>query len=121
MGLPVGRGVPSRNDRFADEVEQVRWGSAQPGQLRSVRSLVRPGCWRSSNALYHQEHLYGMVISSRMSSVLAYNATPKAQAEWLNDFARWKALDTPGGLAETDVRLTFPLPVRRGYGWLPSR
>ena len=36
-------------------------------------------------ALYHQGHLCGMVISSRMSGVLAYNAYAKAQAQWPND------------------------------------
>ena len=45
-------------------------------------------------ALYHQGHLCGMVISSRMSGVLAYNAYAKAQAQWPNDFARRKAPGT---------------------------
>jgi hypothetical protein len=51
-GLPV---VPSRgNDRLVDEVEQVRWGTAQPGQLRPVPVAREARLPAIEYALYHQ-------------------------------------------------------------------
>ncbi len=61
-----------------------------------------------------------MVISGRMPGVLAYNAYAEGSSTVAQRLCQVEGPGTPRGLAETDVRLTFRLPVRRGI-WLVTK
>ncbi len=61
-------------DRFVDEVEQVRRALGLGRENFVLFGHSWGGLLATEYALHHQEHLRGLVISSMMSSVPAYNA-----------------------------------------------
>ena len=61
-------------DRFVDEVEQVRWALGLDRDDFVLFGHSWGGILAIEYALRHQEHLRGLVISSMMVSVPAYNA-----------------------------------------------
>ena len=61
-------------DRFVDEVEQVRQALGLNRDNFVLLGHSWGGILATEYALAHQEHLRGLVISSMMSSVPAYNA-----------------------------------------------
>ena len=61
-------------DRFVDEVEQVRWALGLDRHNFVLFGHSWGGILAIEYALRHQEHLRGLVISSMMASVPAYNA-----------------------------------------------
>jgi len=61
-------------DRFVDEVEQVRQALGLDRDNFVLFGHSWGGLLAAEYALHHQEHLRGLVISSMMSSVPAYNA-----------------------------------------------
>src|ERR1700756_4050873 len=61
-------------DRFVDEAEQVRRALGVDRGRFVLFGHLWGGLLATEYALHHQEHLRGLVISSMMSSVPAYNA-----------------------------------------------
>ena len=61
-------------DRFVDEVEQVRQALGLDRDNFVLLGHSWGGILATEYALHHQQHLRGLVISSMMSSVPAYNA-----------------------------------------------
>src|SRR5712691_2985318 len=61
-------------DRFVDEVEQVRQALGLDRDSFVLFGHSWGGILAMEYALHHQEHLRGLVISSMMASVPAYNA-----------------------------------------------
>src|SRR5580704_18012399 len=71
--VPVD-GSLSDLDRFVDEVEQVRTALGLDRDNFVLLGHSWGGILAIEYALHHQQHLRGLVISSMMSSVPAYNA-----------------------------------------------
>ena len=73
VSAPAGRAIPWDLDRFVEEVEQVRQALRLDPDNFDLLGHSWGGILAMEYALHQQEHLRGLVISSMMASIPAYN------------------------------------------------